>query len=232
MIVGGMKPSAIMAFLAECEDSLGVIDESAYRFHMFHIDFMMKLSDDELRRLAAFSTVLPEEVLGECMRELSGVGTRIAATKASIFIGESQKVAKLTERQLRHHLPYPGRDAVIAHEVCDLGRMPIGNEVLQCFSHKTDLAKEEICGSAFRSRMLMFDSWRKWQAADMRFYIILKRLLQRLPTAVVKEIGRQVVYSPIGAVDQIARKYVIDELERRRSRSICHWIERNMLNST
>ena len=185
MIVGGMKPLAIMAFLAECEDPLGVIDESAYRFHIFHIDFMMKLTDEEVRRLAAFSTVLPEEVLGECLRELSGVGTRIAATKASIIIGETQKVAKLTERQARHRLPYPGRDAVIAHEVRDLGRMPLGNEVLRCFSRKSDLAEEEICGSAFRSRMLMFDSWREWQPVDMRFYVILKRLLQRLPTAVV-----------------------------------------------
>ena len=48
MIVGGMKPSAIMTFLAECEDPLGVINELAYRFHMFHIDFMMKLTDDEV----------------------------------------------------------------------------------------------------------------------------------------------------------------------------------------
>ena len=231
MIVGGMKPSAIMAFLAECEDPLGVIDESAYRFHMFHIDFMMKLTDDEVRRLAAFSSVLPEDVLGECLRELSSVGTRIAAIKASIFIGEAKKVIKLTERQLRQHLPFPGHDAVIAHEFCDLGRMPLGNEVLRCFSCKPDLAEEEICGSAFRSRMLMFDSWREWQHVDMRFYVMLKCLLQRLPTAVVKEVGRQIVYSPIGAVDRIARKYVIDELERRRSRSICHWIERNMLNS-
>lgn len=76
MIVGEMKPSAIMTFLAGCEDPLGVIDESAYRFHMFHIDFMMKLTDDEVRRLAAFSAALPEDVLGECLRELSGVGTR------------------------------------------------------------------------------------------------------------------------------------------------------------
>ena len=225
MIVGGMKPSAIMAFLAECEDPLGVIDESAYRFHMFHIDFMMKLTDDEVRRLAAFSAVLPEDVLGECLRELSSVGTRIAATKASIFIGESQKVAKLTERQLRHHLPYPGRDAVIAHEVRDLGRMPIGNEVLQCFSHKTDLAEEEICGSAFRSRMLMFDSWREWQHVDMRFYVILKRLLQRLPTDVVKEVGRQVVYSPIGAVDRIARKYIFDDIGSSRLSASTDWKE-------
>ena len=225
MIVGGMKPSAIMAFLAECEDPLGVIDESAYRFHMFHIDFMMKLTDDEVRRLAAFSSVLPEDVLGECLRELSSVGTRIAATKASIFIGESQKVAKLTERQLRHHLSYPGRDAVIAHEVRDLGRMPIGNEVLQCFSHKTDLAEEEICGSAFRSRMLMFDSWREWQHVDMRFYVILKRLLQRLPTDVVKEVGRQVVYSPIGAVDRIARKYIFDDIGSSRLSASTDWKE-------
>ena len=225
MIVGGMKPSAIMAFLAECEDPLGVIDESAYRFHMFHIDFMMKLTDDEVRRLAAFSAVLPEDALGECLRELSGVGTRIAATKASIFIGESQKVAKLTERQARHHLPYPGRDAVIAHEVRDLGRMPIGNEVLQCFSHKTDLAEEEICGSAFRSRMLMFDSWREWQHVDMRFYVILKRLLQRLPTDVVKEIGRQIVYSPIGAVDRIARKYIFDDIGNSMLSAATDWKE-------
>ena len=225
MIVGGMKPSAIMAFLAECEDPLEVIDESAYRFHMFHIDFMMKLTDDEVRRLAAFSAVLPEDVLGECLRELSGVGTRIAATKASIFIGESQKVAKLTERQARHHLPYPGRDAVIAHEVRDLGRMPIGNEVLQCFSHKTDLAEEEICGSAFRSRMLMFDSWREWQHVDMRFYVILKRLLQRLPTDVVKEIGRQIVYSPIGAVDRIARKYIFDDIGNSMLSAATDWKE-------
>ena len=225
MIVGGMKPSAIMAFLAECEDPLGVIDESAYRFHMFHIDFMMKLTDDEVRRLAAFSAVLPEDVLGECLRELCGVGTRIAATKASIFIGESQKVAKLTERRLRHHLPYPGRDAVIAHEVRDLGRMPIGNEVLQCFSRKTDLAEEEICGSAFRSRMLMFDSWREWQHVDMRFYVILKRLLQRLPTDVVKEVGRQVVYSPIGAVDRIARKYIFDDIGSSRLSASTDWKE-------
>lgn len=232
MIVGGMKPSAIMAFLAECEDPLGVIDESAYRFHMFHIDFMMKLTDDEVRRLAAFSAVLPESAIEECLRELSGVGTRIAATKASIFIGEAKKVIKLTERQLRQHLPFPGHDAVIAHEFCNLGRMPLGNEVLRCFSRKPDLAEEEICGSAFRSRMLMFDSWREWQSVDMRFYVMLKRLLQRLPTAVVKEIGRQVVYSPIGAVDRIARKYVINEIEHRRSQSMYHWIERNMLNPT
>ena len=51
MIVGGMKPSAIMTFLAECEDPLGVIDELAYRFHMFHIDFMMKLTDDALSQM-------------------------------------------------------------------------------------------------------------------------------------------------------------------------------------
>ena len=192
---------------------------------MFHIDFMMKLTDDEVRRLAAFSAVLPEDVLGECLRELCGVGTRIVATKASIFIGESQKVAKLTKRQARHLLPYPGRDAVIAHEVRDLGRMPIGDEVLQCFSHKTDLAEEEICGSAFRSRMLMFDSWREWQHVDMRFYVILKRLLQRLPTDVVKEIGRQVVYSPIGTVDRIARKFIFDEIESSRLSVATDWKE-------